>query len=392
MSSHPVLIAGGGIAGIASALGLARIGRAACVLEQTAVFETVGAGLQIGPNAVRALKYLDAWDLVAPASFAPPAISIRDGRSGRILQHIPLGAGFERRFGEPYRVIHRADLLAGLVERARAQPGIRLLTGMPVKRFADRANHIEVETDDAPLEGEALLGADGIRSAIRNELIADGAPIRHSENLFRALAPLDASTAERLTGITLWLCRGGHVVHYPVRGGKALNLVAAADLGGGWPGEGWSAAVESWEVLAHFPDAHEDLHQALTLPSSWHKWAAASRAPARTWSRGRVTLIGDAAHAALPYLAQGAAMALEDAVSLSLSLRRSDTIAGAFSAYQALRMPRTERIVRESRRLGDIYHARGPMRMARDVVLRLTGSDDFLNRLAWIYDFDPSAA
>lgn len=391
MSPHPVLIAGGGIAGIASALGLARIGREARVLEQAAAFETVGAGLQIGPNAVRALKYLDAWDLVAPASFAPPAISIRDGRSGRILQHIPLGTGFERRFGEPYRVIHRADLLAGLVERARAQPGITLLTGTPVKRFADRANHVEVETDRMRLEGEALLGADGIRSALRDELVGDGPPIRHSENLFRALAPLGVPVTERLAGITLWLCRGSHVVHYPVRGGKALNLVAAGPLGGGWPGEGWSAAAESREILAHFPDAHEDLHHALMLPTSWQKWAAASRAPAGTWSRGRVSLIGDAAHAALPYLAQGAAMALEDAVILSLSLQRNETITGAFSAYQTLRMPRTERIVRESRRLGNIYHARGAVRIARDVVLRMTGSDEFLNRLAWIYDFDPSS-
>lgn len=390
MASRPFLIAGGGIAGLASALGLARIGREARLLEQAAAFETVGAGLQIGPNAVRALKYLDAWDAVAPASFAPPAIVIRDGHSGRILQNIPLD-GFERRFGEPYRVIHRADLLAGLVGRAGSHPGIALSTGMLVKGFADRGDRVEVETGAAALSGEALLGADGIRSAIRQEIIADGPPVRHPESLFRALVSIDAAADSRLAAITLWLCRGGHVVHYPVRGGTALNLVVAA-VGAGWAGEGWSAPAAQPEVLAHFPDMHADLRNVLTLASGWLKWAAASRAPAPTWSRGRVALIGDAAHAALPYLAQGAAMALEDAVTLCVEIERNGAAAAAFGAYQARRMPRTGRMVRESRKLGDIYHAAGPLRLARNIVLRMTDPGDFLKRLAWVYDFDPRAA
>jgi len=390
MAPYPVLIAGGGIAGIASALGLARIGREASLLEQAAAFETVGAGLQIGPNAVRALKYLDAWDAVAPASFAPPAIVIRDGHSGRVLQHIPLN-GFERRFGEPYRVIHRADLLAGLVERAESHSGIALATGTHVKSFVDRGGHVEVETEAAVIPGEALLGADGVRSMIRGELVGDGLPVRHPESLFRALASIDAGTDSRLAAITLWLCRGAHVVHYPVRGGTALNLVVAA-VEARWSGEGWSLPALSPEVLAHLPDIHEDLRNALALPSGWLKWAAASRAPASTWSRGRVALIGDAAHAALPYLAQGAAMALEDAVTLCVSIERNGTLADAFRAYQVLRMPRTERIVRESRKLGNIYHAAGPLRIARNLVLRMTDPGDFLKRLAWVYDFDPLAA
>ncbi|MBK1867394.1 FAD-dependent monooxygenase [Aestuariivirga sp. YIM B02566] len=386
----PVLIAGGGIAGLAGALGLARIGREARVLEQARAFETVGAGLQIGPNAVRALDYLGAWERVAPASFAPPGITIRDGHSGRILQHVPLGASFERRFGAPYRVIHRADLLAGLVDAAQAQPGITLMTAAPVKGFADRGEHVEVETDGTALTGEALLGADGIRSAIRAALLADGPPVRHAETLFRALAPIDVTLADPLANVTLWLCRGGHVVHYPVQGGKALNVVAAT-LGGDWPGDGWSAPAAADELPALFPDAHPELHRVLALPAAWQKWAAASRTTARTWTKGRIALIGDAAHASLPYLAQGAAMALEDAVVLARNIQTSDTIAGALRAYQALRLPRTQRIVAESRRLSSIYHARGPMRLARNVVLRSTKPEVFLSRLSWIYDFDPSA-
>ncbi len=390
MAPFPVLIAGGGIAGLAGALGLARIGREAHVLEQAPGFETVGAGLQIGPNAVRALDHLGAWERVATASFAPPGISIRDGHSGRLLQQVPLGASFERRFGAPYRVIHRADLLAGLVDAARIQPGISLMTASPVTGFADKGDHVEVKTGGIALRGEALLGADGMRSAIRAALLADGPPVRHAETLFRALTPLDVRGADPLAYVTLWLCRGGHVVHYPVQGGKALNMVAAT-LGGGWSGDGWSAPAKPDELSALFPDAHPELRQVLALPAGWQKWAAASRPTARTWSEGRVALIGDAAHASLPYLAQGAAMALEDAVVLAQTIQTGDTMPGALRAYQALRMPRTARIVGESLRLGSIYHARGPVRLARNVVLRITKPESFLSRLAWIYDFDPTA-
>jgi 2-polyprenyl-6-methoxyphenol hydroxylase-like FAD-dependent oxidoreductase len=388
MPTHPILIAGGGIAGIASALGLVRIGRESRVFEQASTFETVGAGLQIGPNAVRALKYLDVWDAIAPAAFAPPAIFIRDGHSGRVLQEIPLGNEFERRFGEPYRVIHRADLLTGLIDQARTHSTIELVTGAEVKHFADKGGYVEIETGSGSVRGEALLGADGIRSVIRRDLAGDGPPVRHREVLFRALTSFEAPMPENLAGITLWLCRQGHVVHYPVRGGKALNVVAAS-MRGRWPGEGWSAPADRQEIMTHFSRVHEDLFHVLAVSSPWLKWAAADRPPT-TWSRNRVTLAGDAAHAALPYLAQGAAMALEDAVALSRCAQRSDTIAGAFSAYEALRKPRTQRIAAESRRLGRIYHAKGLLRVTRNAILRLTDQTGFLDRMAWIYDFDPS--
>jgi 2-polyprenyl-6-methoxyphenol hydroxylase-like FAD-dependent oxidoreductase len=389
MPTHPILIAGGGIAGIAAALGLVRSGRESRVFEQASAFETVGAGLQIGPNAVRALKYLGVWDPIAPAAFAPPAILVRDGHSGRVLEEIHLGTEFERRFGEPYRVIHRADLLAGLVERAKTQPGIDLVTGAEVKGFVDKGGFVELETSIGSQRGEALVGADGIRSIIRRDIVGDIPPVRHRQVLFRALTNFESPMPDRLTSVTLWLCRRGHVVHYPVRGGKALNVVAAA-VNGDWPGEGWSAAADRQEVMAHFTRVHADLFHVLAISAPWQKWAAAAHAPAKTWSRNRVTLVGDAAHAALPYLAQGAAMALEDAVTLSRCAQRSDTIAGAFSTYEALRKPRTQRICAESSRLGRIYHAKGLLRLARNAILRLTDQAGFLDRLAWIYGFDPS--
>jgi 2-polyprenyl-6-methoxyphenol hydroxylase-like FAD-dependent oxidoreductase len=389
MPSHPILIAGGGIAGLASALALARSGRAARLLEKAGAFETVGAGLQIGPNAVRALKYLDVWESVAPASFAPPRILIRDGHSGRILQEIALGAEFERRFGEPYRVIHRADLLTGLAERAKEHASIELAMNAEVTDVADKGDHVEITTPAGLERGEALLGADGIRSAIRRSLGQEGALRKRDQILYRALTSFDRPMPEHLAAITLWLCRRGHVVHYPVRGGEALNIVAAMD--GRWESEDWSAPAARQEITAHFAKIHPDLFQVLAISSPWHKWAAADLAPFTSWSRNRTTLIGDAAHAALPYLAQGAAMALEDAVTLARAAERPDGIAQAFNAYEALRKPRTRRIAQASLRLARAYHAGGPLRIARNAVLRMTDPARFLDRMAWIYSFDPSA-
>lgn len=389
MSSHPILIAGGGIAGVASALGLTRGGRTARILERAAAFETIGAGLQIGPNAVKALKYLDVWDKVAPSAFAPGRILIRDGHSGKVLQDIALGSAFEQRFGEPYRVIHRADLLAALVARAREHPNIELLTNAEVSSFTDKGGYVEIATAMGAQKGEALLGADGIRSPIRQGLGLPGAPNRREQILFRALTPLTGPMAEHLMAITLWLCRGGHVVHYPVRGGKALNVVAATN--GRFDGETWSAPAPRQELMAHFTKLHQDLFQVLAISSPWQKWAADDLDPLDSWGRNRVALIGDAAHAALPYLAQGAAMALEDAVVLARSAERTNTIAEAFSAYEAARKARTRRVAQTSLKLSQAYHATGPLRIARNLVLQMTDPAKFLDRMAWIYGFDPVA-
>jgi salicylate hydroxylase len=389
MPTHPILIAGGGIAGLAGALALARGGRATRVLEKADAFETVGAGLQIGPNAVRALKYLDVWEKVAPASFAPPKIVIRDGRNGGILQKIALGAEFERRFGEPYRVIHRADLLGGLLERAKELCAVELMTNAEVKGFTDKGSYVEVTIRAGLQHGEALLGADGIRSVIRRDLGQEAAPRRRGQTLYRALTFLDRPLPDHLTAITLWLCRRGHVVHYPVKAGRALNVVAAIE--GRWESEEWSAPVARQEVMAHFTKIDRDLFDVLAISSPWQKWAAADLIPLASWSRNRTTLIGDAAHAALPYLAQGAAMALEDAVTLARCIVRGDTIAQAFTAYESLRKPRTRRIAAASLSLSRAYHASGPLRLARNTLLRMSDPAGFLDRMAWIYGFDPSA-
>lgn len=369
MAQQPMLIAGGGIAGLSAALGLARMGRPSIVMESAQRFEAAGAGLQLGPNAVRALQWLGAWETVAPAAFAPPAIVIRDGASGHMLARIPLGSHFERRFGQPYRVAHRADLLDALVAAAGSSRLIELRTGCPVDPHA-------------PIGGAGLIGADGLNSAVRQRIAPGVHPCFRGQSIFRALAPM----AELPTAVCLWLCPAGHIVHYPVSGGR-LNIVAT--VAGGRTSERWSESAEADAVMHPFRYCCRELHDILAKPARWQRWAAVDLPRLASWHGGGAVLIGDAAHAALPYLAQGAAMALEDAVVLSLCLGTRSDRNQAFAAYEAARIARTTALADASRRLAGFYHARGPLRLARNGLLRLMTPDRFLDRLAWIYAYDP---
>jgi salicylate hydroxylase len=384
----PLVVAGGGIAGLAAALGLARIGAEALVLEQSAAFSEVGAGLQVGPNAARALRWLGALEAVEPYLFAPPAIRILDGPTGRELMAIPLGARFARRFGEPYQVIHRADLLMGLLSAAGAQPSVSVETSAPVAEIGQDRGNLAVATDDGRVIGASgIIGADGIRSTIRRFLPRDGEPVLRNYAIYRALIPVDGMPEELLDDcVCLWLCPGGHVVHYPVRGGQAMNIVAVVDSP--WNSDRWSEPAMRDELNPLFAYSCDALRTLTQHPVIWTKWAGADLEPNPIWSRGRVTLIGDAAHASLPFLAQGAAMSLEDAVVLARTLRRNG-IAEAFELYVRLRYGRTRRLTLASRKAGWHYHLDGLPRKFRNGALRVISPTRFLNRLSWIYSYDP---
>lgn len=370
-----ILIAGGGIAGLAASLALAARGREVSVFEQAPSFEEVGAGLQIGPNGARALKALGAWEAVAPFGYAPPAILIRDGQSGRILSRLPLD-------GLDYRVFHRADLLRGLLATASAQPGIRLETGRRVLGFAGR----KLILDTGEESFDALIGADGIRSAIRQQLLGDGPAPFAGQVIYRALIPR-AGVGDAGPEINLWLCPGGHVVHYPVSGGRNLNIVAAVN--GAWTHPGWSEPADAGEVLACFSGMAAPLARLLGLPLAYSKWAGASRPAASHWGEGPVTLIGDAAHPMLPYLAQGAVMAIEDAATLGACLK-SQEVETALRHYERLRQPRTARVAAASGRLARIYHAQGLERRARNLAIRLTPAFLARAQLRKLWDWRPS--
>ena len=374
MADSPFLIVGGGIAGLAAALGLARIGKSSHVLEKAPDFEEVGAGLQLGPNAVRALQWLGAWDALAPQCVSPSEIQVRDGLTGKTLQRIKLAADFETKFGAPYRVAHRADLQNALLQSARSKPGINLQNNAEVASVSIAETTLALKSGIG-LKGEAIIAADGVHSAIRKLLT--GQPGRNTlgHMLHRGLTPVASVPASvNIDAVTLWLFPGGHVVHYAVSNWRNVNIVAAVD----------DPEISLWTA---FQGACQPLADILDLKINWTKWPALDFSSAPNWSRNRTVLIGDAAHASLPYLAQGAAMALEDACVLSNAIRNSTKLEIAFQDFSNLRFKRTSAVQNRSRQLGRIYHAKGALRIARNIVLKSTSPHRFMKQLSWIYDW-----
>ncbi len=384
------VIAGGGIAGIAAALALAGRDHEVTVLEQAPAFEEVGAGIQIGPNGRRALEALGVWDALEPSVVFPHAIRIRRARDGATLGELPLGTTFANRFGTTYQVVHRADLLAALTEVAGADPRISLRTGSRVSCYrADEGGMTALLESGGEHSADVLIGADGIRSRIRAQLLDDGPPVFAGHVLYRALVDIDAVPAGTDTAsVNLWLHEGGHVVHYPVSGGRKFNIVAAVNEN--WHSEGWSEPSDGAILGMRFAAVAEELREVLALPGEWLRWAGADREPVAHWGEGPVTLIGDAAHPTLPYLASGAVMALEDAVVLGRQVERhSADLPAALRAYEKARQPRTARIVRSSHRLAGVYHAGPPLSLFRDAFIRMTSGRRGLERMAWLYDWRP---
>ncbi len=389
MNDRPFLIAGGGIAGLAASLALAGTGRSAEVFEKAAAFQEEGAGLQMSPNAVRCLRLLGAWEAIEPHCTSPSEIHIRDGRSGALLQRIKLGESFAARFGAPYRVTHRADLLGALLQTVNACPLVTLHTGCSAARAENTDHGARLHfTDGRVVDGAAVIAADGIHSVLRRIIVGDGEPAYGGQAIYRALVPFDkVPLAIAADCVTLWLYPGGHVVHYAVSGWQQFNIVAILDSR--WREDGWEQPARPEEVTGGFAHTAGPLADLLASVKSWKRFAAADRHPVTAWSQGNIALVGDAAHASLPYLAQGAAMALEDAVMVAKCVSAEPGIPVALANYARLRQPRTARIQREARRLAGIYHARGTMASMRNALLRLLGPEQAMRRNRWIYGWVP---
>ena len=376
MADSPFLIVGGGIAGLAAGLGLARIGKPSHILEKAPHFEEVGAGLQLGPHAVRALRYLGAWDVMAPHCVSPAEIHVRDGISGNVLQRIPLGANFEKQFGAPYRVAHRADLQRGLLESVRSKTNIELQIRAEVVKISIAETALTLKSG-INLVGEAIIAADGVHSLVRNLVTEQPGKNAVGHMLHRGLTPIALVPASvNIDVVTLWLYPGGHIVHYAVSNWQKFNIVAAVE----------NAEASLASIFQHACQPFADI---LDLKIKWTKWPALAFDPVRNWNRNRTLLIGDAAHASLPYLAQGAAMALEDACVLSSKLQSAGDIPPAFLDFSELRFTRTSAIQKKSRQLGKIYHARGVLRQARNAALKALPPTSFAGRLSWIYEWKP---
>lgn len=368
MAEEPYIIAGGGIAGLATALALAPA--PTLLLERAAAFEEVGAGLQLGPNAVRALRKLGAWDAVEPFATSPPEIHIREGHSGKLLKRLPLGGSFQRTFGAPYRVAHRAQLHAALLAVARGKPGISIRTGEEVAAWRDAGTGVEVLTRaGAAIQGRFLFGCDGVNSALRRIAVPGALPADSGYTLHRALADVPpALSGIAWDCINLWLCPGAHLVHYPVGVSPKLNIVATVKNGVPLAQAHAISAAMLGKLLASAP--------------AWLPWPGLYVEPLTQWRHGNMLLMGDAAHGTLPFLAQGAAMALEDAACLApIAAAGID----AADAVWAERRRRTARLHRETMKAAARYHARGIHGLMRNAVIRLLPSALFSGGLSWVY-------
>lgn len=376
-------IIGGGIAGLASAIALAKIGKSVDLYEKAEAFGEVGAGLQIGPNAVSALKQLGVFDALEPLTVAPQNIRIMDGVSGKTLSILPLGDNFEKQFGQPYRVAHRADLLTVLVDKAKQCPNVKIHLASPLARLDIEPDNITCHFTNSNIAShQMLIGADGFRSIVRRSVLNDGPPIFAGHSLYRALIPIEnAPNISHINDVHLWMYPGGHVVHYPVSAGKNLNIVAASEQN--WESRDWSTPADPPEVKEYFAKACYDLHRILKIPKGWLKWAAAGHPASTVWHKHQAVLVGDAIHPTLPYLAQGAAMALEDAVCLASAISKGQSVA----EFANTRQERTAKIVTTSARQGTVYHLRNPKRLARNIVIRTLSADAQLNRLSWLYNW-----
>jgi salicylate hydroxylase len=382
----PILIAGAGIGGLATALALAKHNLASHVLEKRTDPSEEGAGIQIGPNGVHVLRQLGVADALAPLTASPASLRVMDGVSGRELTTLPLGSTIAERHGAPYWSAHRADLHAALFQAAQESPLITLSLGSEVHSAASQPSGVNVTlTDNSELSAPALIAADGLWSRLR-DAIFKAPPLQHaSKHAYRAVIPardLPAGLCRASTHI--WLSPRAHVVHYPVRGGDEIALVAV--LSDNETMLGWGTNVPSARLRSRFEGSTAALRDLIDRPDSWRGWPLMVPSGSTSWVDGRIALLGDAAHPILPFLAQGAVMALEDAVTVAKCLARSpDDVATALSTYAAQRLPRTECVARASQRNGQIYHLPGPFAAVRNAILRKAPQQRLLASYDWLY-------
>jgi 2-polyprenyl-6-methoxyphenol hydroxylase-like FAD-dependent oxidoreductase len=394
-SARHVIVAGAGIAGLTAALALVRAGLRTTVLEQAAKLEETGAGIQLSPNATRVLIALGLRERLAPMVMTPQAIRVMAGASGREIVRIPLGAEAERRYGAPYWTIHRGDLQAALAAAAQSAQDIELKLGARVEDFAIHANGVTAQALSGGRvldeRGLALIGADGVWSTLSARIQGRRPPRFRHRTAWRTLVPANAVPEEFCAPLVhLWLGPDAHLVHYPVKGGRLINIVGI--VRDEWKEIGWSAAGNRVEILRYFARFAwaEKVRALIAIPEQWLKWALYDRKEPFSGGRGPVTLIGDAAHPMLPFLAQGGGMAIEDAAVVADMLGNSlDDPADALRAYEGARWHRTALAQLKSRRQGRIYGLSGPEALLRNLALRAMGGEKLLSRYDWLYTWRP---
>jgi len=384
-AKQKVIVVGGGIGGLAAALALTRRNIQVLLLEQAAHIGEIGAGIQLGPNAFAALDALGVGEAARKRAVFTDHCIMMDAVDATEVVRIETGEAFRQKFGGPYAVIHRADIHLSILEAVQHDPLIEFRTSTHVSDVKVKADGVEViDTEGNVYRADAVVGCDGVKSVIRAKTIG----VQHRVTghvVYRAVVEQENMPADlQVNAPMLWAGPRCHLVHYPLRGGKQYNLVVTFH----------SKEEEEWgvrdgskeEVLSYFQGIHQRPHQMLDRPTSWRRWATADADPVDEWGTGRCTILGDAAHPMTQYMAQGACMALEDAVTLGEAVARCEgDFDAAFRLYESIRIPRTARVVWSTREMGRIYHAKGVERTVRNLLWKGKSQEQFYSALEWLY-------
>ena len=387
MSDLPILIAGAGIGGLAAACGLGRIGCKSIVVEQAPHLGEIGAGIQIGPNAFHCFDYLRVGDEARAVAVYIDHLRLMDAQSAEEITAIPLDEPFREFYGNPYAVVHRADLHGVLLKFCEDSPLVDIRTSHVVTGYEQDGSRARLLCEGRdPITGQFLIGAEGLRSPIRQQLVGDGEPRISGHTTYRSVIPTEQMPQDlRWSAATLWAGPKCHIVHYPLKGGKVYNLVVTyhRDVKEAITGK----PVSKEEVAQGFEHIHPKARQIIEHGENWKLWVLCDRDPISNWVDGRVALLGDSAHPMLQYFAQGACMAMEDAVALSHCIEHyGDNIEQALQRYQDMRKVRTARVQMNSRLIGEyIYHPDDAEAAVRNHVMRSMSSDDWYRQLNWLY-------
>ncbi|HRD75591.1 MAG TPA: 3-hydroxybenzoate 6-monooxygenase [Hyphomicrobiaceae bacterium] len=386
-TDKPIIIAGGGIGGLATAVGLASKGFRSIVLERAAALGEIGAGIQLGPNAFHAFDYLGVGDAARKMAVYIDALRLMDAMTGEDIATVPLDEPFRRRFGNPYAVVHRGDLHGVFLKACQASPLVDLRTSSEVTGYEQSGGTVRaILKGGAKEDGAALVGADGLYSKVREQLVGDGKPRVTGHTTYRSVIATDEMPEDlRWNAATLWAGPKCHIVHYPLSGWKLFNLVVTYHNNAPEPVAGKPVPRE--EVMQGFGHVSARARKIIEHGRDWKLWVLCDRDPVLNWVDGRVAILGDAAHPTLQYMAQGACMAMEDAVCLTheMAAARGDA-ALAFEAYRKKRVHRTARIQIQSRLIGDhIYHPDGGHAALRNAMMRSMTAEDYYQSLQWLY-------
>ncbi|MFE9922875.1 FAD-dependent oxidoreductase [Streptomyces sp. NPDC005774] len=379
-----IVVVGGGIGGVSAAVALAKRGMEVTVLERAPEIKEIGAGLQLGPNAGRVLQDLGVMDAVLRTAVLPHRFVLRDIYTGNEIYQATMGKEFVQRYGAPYTVIHRADLLDALLEVALATGNVEVVTGKEVVAVeqTDTAAHVRC-ADGSTYRGDAVIGADGLRSAVRRLTLDDSEPIRSEYVIYRGPGPRPEGTED---AVMLFAGDEIHLMQYPVQGGELLNRVLSFRSRTATPGsEEWATREELFERFANTCDHIKESLHTLDLETRWVQF---DRKPMAGWSDGRITLLGDAAHPMRQYLAQGAGQAMEDAVALADALGSGAAdVPAALAKYEEIRYPRTSAVQENTRFFGEMVHLGGAGAILRDAYLGTLADNDY-SLAQWLYGTD----